>query len=216
MNFQQIQSQLNDLPSTFTRPGHPYDQLIDAMTAGLFVGAAGDDGTIAEASSFTAAQFGWLDVWGLLFNIPRNNNEPDTAYRARIAYQVTAGAGPPVAIANWLKQVWGLVVTVLEALPAVGYTIQFSTLLTPAQLSTVLLSLAKVRPAGVPFSVLSPSDGLYLNTINFMDGANVTGAYLTGATPIALGIGPATNNTPPSLPTLLLTDPTLNPSLPSA
>ena len=213
MDWAAIQNQLNDLPRTFKRQGAPYTQLIDAITAGLFFGAAGDDGTLAAAASFPSARFGWVDVWGLLFNVPRNSNEADASYMARIVYQVTAGGGPPVAIAKWIKNVFGIDATIIENLPIVGYIIQFAILLTTQQVLTIVQSLAHVRPAGVPFTVLSPDSGLYLDTINFLDGTNVTGDYLTGANLLNLGLSAGTNNTPPTLPTLFLTDTVLNPGL---
>lgn len=179
--------------------------------------SSGMDGTVQAGTNAKLARFGWLDAWGLLFNVPRNNNEADVNYLRRIIYEVNAGAGPPVAIAKWLLNVWNIQATIQESLPTVGYVIDFSTALSAAQILAVLQSLVRIRPAGVPFVVSSVSLGLYLNTIDFLNGINVTGTYLSESPPgTTAGLGPATNNTAPSLPGLFLTDPTLNPSLAAA
>lgn len=213
MNFTAVQYQLNDLPPTFKRPDVPYTQWVDSLTTGLTRMTTGQDGTVAQLL-FTAAKYGWLDLWGNLFGLPRRQNEADSSYMARIAYSLVAGGGPPKAIAAWILATWGITVSVTERLPLVGYTITFPPIVTPAQVAAILTDIAHVRPAGIPFNVTIQSVGTYLNTINFLDAPDVTGAYLGATTSVASGsIYPATNNSPPLLPTLLLTDPLLNPGL---
>lgn len=216
MNFQQVQNQLTDLPRTFLRLGTPFTQWMDSITAGLTRYTSAADALIQQIVTFANAKFGWLDTWGLLFGIPRFANEADQNYSPRIPYIVQAGGGPPNAIAYWILNVWKVQVTVTENFPSVGYSITFPSGLTLAQIIQILISIARVRPAGVPITaVLQESSGLYLDTINFLDYApSVTGAYLTQAssTPVS-GLGSTTNNTQPLLPTLFLTDTTLNPNL---
>jgi hypothetical protein len=216
MNFAQVQAVLTALPKTFLRPQIPFTQWLDANTAGLVRYTGASDQISQQVAAFQNARFGWLDIWGLLFNVPRFNNESDGAYLTRIAYIVLAGGGTPVGIAAWVKAVWQVDVTVQESLPAVGYSLTFITALTDAQILALLVSLARVRPAGVPITaVYKAGSGLYLNTINFFDASpSVTGAYLTsGESESLTSLPAATNSTSPSLPDLFLTDPTLNPSL---
>lgn len=214
MNFQQVQAVLNDLPATFKRPSVPFVQWTDADTAGAYRGAGAADGIAAQVQTFDQAQYGWLDVWGLLFNVPRLGDEADSRYKATIPYVVTAGAGTPVGIAKWINAVWGVSVTVQEQLPAVGYSINFPAGLSTSQIAQIVASLGRIRPAGVPFTIGQiASNGLYLTTINFAGGApDVTGAFLAGATAGGvLPLGPGTNNAAPIVPTVFLTDPGLNP-----
>ena len=215
MNFAQVQKQLENLPPTFLRNSTPFTQYMDALTAGMLRGAAPIDNMMAMVSNITNARYGWLDVWGLLFNVPRFVNEQDANYLARIQYEVTAGGGTPVGICKWILAVWGVSTEVLENLPSVGYQVIFPATLTTLQIQTILNSLIRIRPAGVPITIgaLSP-DGLYLQTINFFGASDVTGAYLAAGSVVStVFLNVSTNNTTPLLPDLFLTDPTLNPSL---
>ncbi len=226
MDYVTVLQRLDDLPRTFRRFDPSYIAWDNSLAAGLTLGTLGADGEVAQIEPWTIttsvtgvagqstistlAQFGWLDVWGLLFGIPRQINEADAHYVTRIAYTVKAGAGPPVAIARWIKIVWGLNATVQENFPGVGYSITLPGGLTQTQLVNIVLSLARIRPAGVPFSIVAGGGGLYLDTINFMDTPDVTGGFLTDGSLASLGIGPGTDNSVPLLPTTMLTDPTLN------
>jgi len=214
MNYATDQAVLNDLPPTFKRPDVTYLQLVDSFTNGVnrFTNAA--DGVIAQAS-FTTAQDGWVDVFGLLFGIARNTDEATPSYMQRILFQVNAGGGPPQQIVKWIYNGWKITVQVVENLPAVGYYIIFPSSVTLAQINLILASLAYVRPAGVPLTgVFQSGAGLYLETINFLGAPDVIGAYLSGSlSSVAYTLGAGTNNAVPQLPDLLLTDPTLNPGL---
>ena len=188
---------------------------MDALTSGMLRVTAPVDNIMAMVTQITNARYGWLDIWGLLFNVPRFPNEADVFYLARIQYEVTAGGGTPVGIAKWIAAVWRVQVEILEALPTVGYQIIFPATLTTAQIQAILNSLVRIRPAGVPITISAQSpDGLYLQTINFLSAADITGAYLSANAVLSTVIlNPSTNNTGPTLPDLFLTDPTLNPSL---
>jgi hypothetical protein len=219
VNFTEIQNQILDLPNTFLREGAPFTQLVDAITAGLARSGISVDAVLTQ-TNFDNAAFGWLDFWGLLFGFPRLPNEPDSRYKNRITYGLTAGAGPPLAIQHWIELVWGLDCLVVENLPQVGYSIILSTPLTIAQVVQIWNSLVYIRPAGVPITgIFIPGPGGFLDTINFFNAPRVTGAYLGSQQNVwpLPGISSCTNNAQPNIPTLYLTDPTLNPDLvPSA
>lgn len=226
MNFAQVQAQLNDLPLTFKRPGQPYSQWVDALTAGLVRYSGAVDQLLFEVQSIANGQFGYLDIWGMLFGIIRRNNESDDLYRARIIYIITAGGGTPTGMATWIKHVWNVDATITEDFVHVGYVVTLFGSLTLAQIIAIIQSLIYIRPAGVPFRVASQTvvsaGGMYIETINFVDFAPyVTGAYLAstgavGASGVGIPLNAATDNAQPILPDLFLTDPTLNPNLPAA
>lgn len=223
MDFATVQAQLNDLPPTFKRPGNPFNQWIDALSAGQTRSTSALDRLLNQIQNVANAQFGWLDIWGLLVGIPRFSNEEDKVYLARIIYILNAGGGTPVGMAMWIKAVWKVDAQITETFGQVGYNIIFNTAITLAQAVAIVASMVRIRPAGVPILSISIESittlGLFLDTINFLDLApSVTGAYLSGAGGTGGGIAvpglyPATNSAEPLLPDLFLTDPTLNPGL---
>lgn len=214
MDFSHVKAIFNDLPSTFKRLGAPYTQLIDALTSGAFLFTQASDGLVAQ-TNFANASNGWVDVWGALAAITRRNNESDFVYKPRIQNMVLSPRMSPVAIALWLQVVEQVNATISENLPEVGYTITLPPVLTPQQISTILLALGWVRPAGVPFQFGAVLGGSFLATVNYLGGApRSIGAYLPGnAIPASVTLASSTNNTPAVLPDLLFTDPLLNPSL---
>lgn len=204
--------QLNDLPTTFKRPNTPYLQLVDSFNGGLsnFTGAL--DAVLAQ--TFEDAQYGWLDVWGAIFSIQRQNGEADGRYRARITYTLLAWVGTVPSIERWAVETLGASIAVTENLPGVGYEITFPGGLTSAQITAFLVSLARIRPAGVPFTYIQQQIGLYLDTIDYMGLSAVVGEYLTDdGVPAAPPIPALTNSTKPLLPEYYFTDPTLNPGI---
>ena len=206
MDFQQVQSQLNDLPSTFTRSGAPWTQYIDAISAALNRLTIGGDGVSAQLT-FPNAQYGWIDVWGLMFGIQRNPNEANATYMGRISLVAVPEVGTPNGIAHYIEVAYGIAASVVESF-APGYAIQLSdNNITLAQITNILQNLSVIRPAGVPFQ-LYLGIGTYLDTVNYLDAPRIIGAYLNGALPP--GISAGTPNSQPLLPTLFLTDPTLN------
>lgn len=214
MNFAAVQQVLNDLPNTFKRPGAPYTQVVDALTALLTLYTLGVDGIIAQLQ-FSNAQYGWVDTYGALFGITRRPNEADTVYKARFIYTLTTWRTNPVVMEQWLLNVEKIVATITENFPAVGYQIALPATLTTTQILQIIKNLAWVRPAGVPFSVGVQSGGTFLDTVNYIGHApRVTGAYLGGGLiNQPLGLGPNTNSTQSILPDLLMVDPTLNPGI---
>lgn len=238
MNFDQVQAQLTDLPATFRRQGNPFGQFIDALTAQLERMAMASDGQVAQGT-FAQSMAGWVDTWGMLMNVLRGQNQPDGAYKNQIGYTVNARGGPPLAISQWIYFIFGIQVQIVEniidqnittlsgvpiitetgqeivtlqSIGGLGYTIIFPANVTPAQIAQIIASISYVRPAGVPFNVQVASDGTYVQTINFVNAPKVTGAYLaSGVAAATPSLSAGTNNSPPSIPTLFLTDPTLNP-----
>lgn len=98
MNFQAVLAQLNDLPATFRPNGNPYAQFINALASAQSLFTVGADATMAQAASFNGAIDGWIDVWGLLFGVPRNQTEGNIPYATRIAETVLAWVGTLPAI----------------------------------------------------------------------------------------------------------------------
>ena len=213
MDFPAVEAQLNDLPNTFKRNGPPYTQLIDSFAAGLTLFTLGADATAMQVALFGFALDGWLDVWGLLFNIPRNQNEANAIYGTRIARTVLAWVGTVPAIQAWMNfYTPGGVIT--ENFPNVGYTMTFPSSVPLAVINSFLITLNRIRPAGVPFIVLIGSSGLFLGTEEFTGQGQVAGSYLTiGTTRLFPNLNATTLSFEPILPTLYLVDPTLNPSL---
>lgn len=211
MNFADIQKQLNDLPLTFQRPGAPYTQWVDALTALLALYCQGVDGLINQLT-FANAQYGWVDTYGATLGIRRRNNEADQVYKTRMQNMLLTWRTNAVVMQNWLANIEMVSGSINENLPAVGYNVLLPATLTLAQIQAIILNLAYVRPAGVPFAALTAAGGTYLNTVNYVGGApRSTGSYLGGAfNTQALGIGPNTNNVGAILPDLLFTDPTIN------
>jgi hypothetical protein len=214
MDVSTVITQLNDLPPTFTRPGVIYAQLIQSTATGLSIYTDATEEVEKESYTFADANYGWLDVWGLLFGITRNANEADYTYRNRIQKTLEAWVGTLPAIVDWGNFILDTTITVTENTPYFGYVISLPGSATIAQTNAFVSSLSRIRPAGVPFQIAQKSAGGFLETINYFGAPRVTGAYLNEAsTYVPLAIGPVTINAVPLLPSLYLTDPLLNPSL---
>ena len=210
MNFSTVQNVLTDLPPTFQRQQAPYTQFIDSLTSALVRGTSAIDALNNQVASVANAQFGWLDIWGLLFGLPRLSNEADSHYLARIQYEVVAGAGTPCAIVNWILAVWGINAVLTDSASGTGYTLKLPNTLTTMQINLIVNSLVRIRPAGVPFTVQGTSTGgggPFLTTINFLNAAKTTGAFVGGeGSSNVLVLNASTNNAQPLLPDIFLTD----------
>ncbi len=212
MNFFDVLKQLADQPATYLRPGTTFAQLSDtsAVPAADFTSSA--DMIAAQINSFSSAQWGWLDVWGLLLGIQRAQNEADSSYSTRIVATVLAFVGTTPAIEIWGQFVFGQPVTVSDRTP-VGYTITLPNGVTTAAINAFVVSLSRIRPAGVPFNLVQQDGGLFLDTINYTDTHRVEGSYLDDSvTAVPLVVSASTQNAQPLLPDIYLTDPGLNPS----
>ena len=210
MNFADVQAQLNDLPDTFRRQGAPYTQLMDALSGGLTSFVTGTDGVISQIAAFQQAQGGWLDLWGLLFLVPRNRNEGDDPYRIRIAETVLAWVGTLPALQAWVA-LFAPGGTVVENPSGFGYTLTLPPTLALSGVVEFLQNLGRIRPAGVPFVLQQASGGLYLGTEAFIAMGMMQGSYLVEPTSAqALAIAATTNNARVLIPTTLMTDPAVN------
>jgi hypothetical protein len=213
MDLPSVLARLNDLPRTFKRQGPPYTQLIDSIGWQLALFTLSADTTSQRALTFSPALEGWLDVWGLLWGVPRQQNEANSSYATRIVRTVLAWVGTLPAIQAWLN-FYAPGGTVTENLPGLGYAITLPANMTLAQITAFLLSLNRIRPAGVPFIISQVVGGITLGTDIFLATGAPKGAYLSMAVnAIPLPIGATTNNTVPLLPSTYFDDPTLNPSL---
>lgn len=213
MDFTAVKNRLDDLPLTYKRQGSTYSKFDNAQTAALFRYTNAVDGLITQLT-FSQAVGPWLNVWGQLFCIPRNANESDDAYRNRITSTLLSGRCTPVAIVDYLGLL-GYKATIEEDFVNTAFHIQFSVPLNNATLANIATNLVNVRPAGVPFLPFNTlQGGLYIGTVDFLDAPKVTGAYLdTPVSSFIPTIAQATDNNMPTLPTLFLTDPTINPGL---
>jgi hypothetical protein len=207
--FADVQAQLNDLPDTFKRQGAPYTQIIDALSGGLTLFTAGSDGIAAQVASFQQAQGGWLDLWGLLFLVPRDSNEGDGPYGIRIAETVLAWVGTLPALQAWVA-LFAPGGTVVEN-SGLGYTLTLPPTLALSGVVEFLENLGRIRPAGVPFILQQASGGLYLGTEAFLTLGRIQGSYLVEPTSAqVLAIAATTNNARVLIPTTYMTDPSVN------
>jgi hypothetical protein len=210
MNFSDVQAQLNDLPDTFKRQGAPYTQMIDALSGGLNTFTVGVDGVVAQVASFDQAQGGWLDLWGLLFLVPRDRNEGDAPYGVRIAETVLAWVATLPALQAWID-LFAPGGTAAENPPTWGYAITLPPTLALSGVIEFLENLGRIRPAGVPFTLQQAAGGLYLGTEAFIGLGMVQGSYLVEPTSAqALAIAATTNNARVLIPTTYMTDPSIN------
>ena len=129
-----VLAQLNDLPATFRPNGNPYGQLVGSVAGALSLFTTGADATMAQVLSFGGAVDGWVDVWGLLFGIPRDANEGNIPYALRVAETVTAWVGTVPAIQAWLN-LFAPGGTVKENAAGLGYVVTLPTGTTAAQAS---------------------------------------------------------------------------------
>lgn len=209
MDLPAVLATLNDLPNTFKRPGVWYTQLMDVLAVSLAIYTNGEDATMAQVTAYDNVSGGWLDVWGLLFGIPRLAGEPDVVYQPRIKNTITAWVGTVPAVQFWLSLY--IPGGTVQENPGGGYNISVPGSFTLAQIQAFLVSFNRIRPVGVPFTISQAGLGLYLGTEEFLGDGMVVGNYLTAlSTPVGLVLSASTPNAVPLLPTLLLTDPTIN------
>ena len=210
MTLSDVMQVLQDLPSTFKRQDATYQAWQASLARGLTRYTDATAATLAM-STLANAQGKWLDVWGLLFGLPRHDSESDADYRTRVSATLVAGNGPPLAIQSFMALSRNLDTTVEESFPTVGWSLRLPPTITATSVATIATDLARVRPAGVPYDFQVLRGGLYLSTVNYFGRAAMTGAYLVNPVRnIVPPIGPSTNNAAPLLPTTFLTDTTLN------
>ena len=216
MDLPAVLAQINDLPATFRPAGNPYAQLIASKAAALAVFTEGADATMSQVQVFSGAVDGWIDVWGLLFGVPRNVGEGNVPYAVRIAETVLAWVGTGPSIQAWLN-LFAPGGTTFENTPGPGYTIALPASMSPAQVANFLASFNRIRPDGVPFVVLQSGLGMYLNAEAFAGKGTDIGSYLPHGTQVVpLDLNATTCSSQPLIPTVLMTDPLLNPGLTGA
>ena len=216
MQWADINYQLGDLPDTYKRSGATYEWVMNSLTAALDR-YTNSSNSIISMSTFANAQGKWLDFWGqLLGGIARLNEQTDADYMALITQTILDGKGPPVAILDYVNLIYGIKASITENFPNVGWFLKFGSSFPQSSYNQLALTLGNVRPAGVPFTPFYVlGGGLYLNTINYLGRDRVTGSYIgQPVTAFNFTIPNSTNNVTSSLPTLFLSDPSVNPSLP--
>lgn len=209
MDFPAIEATLNDLPDTFKRTGAPYTQLIDSIASALALYTVSSDATFGQVTAFSSAVNGWLDIWGLLFGVPRDQNQADSVYQTYIQSVLNAWVGTVPAIQRWMNM-FAPGGTVIENSP--GYILSFPGVTTLAQIQSFLRLFNRIRPNGVPFQIQQAGLGLYLGTEEFLGDGRVVGNYLTSlSSSVGLLLSASTPNAVPLLADVLVNDPTLNP-----
>jgi hypothetical protein len=213
MDFLQVVALFNDLPSSFKKTTAPYTQVIDGLATQLAAYTNGSDYTVSQLT-IANARYGWLDVWGLIFGIPRNANESDYNYYNRIIAVLNAIVGTIPGVEFWLTFCFGSG-TVTENVGGLGYSIQLPSSFSESQLEVFVTTFNYIRPIGVPFSYTNVADGMFLRTVNFLGGADkMIGAYFGAVYNYQpLPFSACQPSAVPLLPDLYLTDPTMNPSL---
>ena len=213
MNFAAVLAQIGDLPPTFRPQGNPYAQLAASLAAAESLFTTGADATMQQVMAFSQAIDGWIDLWGLLFGVPRNDGEGNVPYALRITETVLAWVGTLPAIQVWLN-LFAPGGTVAKNPSGLGYAITLPATMTAAQVAAFVVSLGRIRPAGVPFALSQGGTGLYLGAEAFVGDGITIGAYLSpGAAAKALNLNATTPSAQPLISTCFLTDPNLNPGL---
>lgn len=216
MQWGDILSRLNDLPATYLRRGPNFNTFQNSLALGLHRFTNSTEGAITQAQA-TQAVSKWLDVVGKMRNIVRFDGEPDNVYLTRIEYLLNTPGGPPNAILGLLNTLNHLNATMVENFTTVSWSVALGSYISATQASQLATGLNYVRPAGVPFQLTSLRGGLFLNTLNYLTRWRATGSYLVNPlSALATDLKANTNNAIALLPTIYLTDPTLNPGLPTS
>ena len=213
MRIDQVNSQLLDVPPVFKPTGATYQAVISAVLAGLEdLGATTE--ALAKQLDLLTASASWLDLWGLLVQLPRTTNEGDTQYRARIQATLLGGTATVAGIGAFLSEAFGLSVIIQENFTTNSWMVTFSVPLTDSQLTTIALALARIRPAGIPFFPFNVvAGGMYLYTTMFLGMTYAQGAYLEAPTQqFYPNIGPNTNSLLVVLPLSYMNIPTTFPT----
>lgn len=206
MDFLTVISRLNDLPNTFKFNGPPYTQIVDGMADGASTFTLAADATLQQVQQFSNALDGWLDVWGLLWGVPRQQGEANSAFSLRISRTVLAWVGTLPALQAWV-QFFATGGSVAENSNGLGYIITLPSSMSQTQIMIFLQSLNRIRPAGVPFSISQIGGGLFLGTVAFFGQGTQQGAFLSnGGSTVINTLNASTPNSVPLLPSLYFSD----------
>ena len=89
MDWEDVQAVFEALPSTFRRLGPNYDNWQNSLVAGISRMTLGME-SVSEQANFAGPPVGkWMDAWGRLLGVPRNNDETDAAYFNRVKATMT-------------------------------------------------------------------------------------------------------------------------------
>ncbi len=217
MTYDDVLTQITTLPSTYLRSGAIFEDLMSSFAFSISRYTNSADALQAMLNIETM-DYKWLNLIGIITGINRLNNETISQYRTRIQSIIAESQGTPVSILEYLQGI-GINSTYSDYFsgPGVfgtsGYTLDIET--PSSNYNGIAVSLARVRPAGVPFAFNVLNGGFYVDSINFVEAWDVTGAYLVNPyTNLDYTIPTTTNNNNSlGIPTTFLTDPTINPSL---
>ena len=214
MDFAAVQYYLSDLPRNFKREGNTYLWWQNSLNNGINQWTSGVDGVMSQMT-FANARWGWLDLWGNLFNVPRSPNQTDAQYKAIIQNTLTARGGTPVTLKYYMDWGYGVSASISENFNLTSWALNLNEALPGENYNQLASNLGTFRPAGVPFTPFYiATGGNYISTVNFFGVSRVPGSWLTSAK-IAQGftLSAGTPNSVSRIPTTFLTDPIINPSL---
>lgn len=212
MNYAQVAQIIQSLPGTFQRTGTTFNAVESSIIQPCFAYTSSTD-QLAQSMIVDNAQWTTLDTIGTIWGILRLPFEGDVQYRNRLMSIFQSMAGIPYGIQQFILDVFNLSTKVQNqslGSNGAGYSITFSSSLGVNQQDTVSQQLQWIRPAGVPFQMYGVGSGFFLGTINYVNAASVTGAYLTTGTALLPFSALASTNSPLNqLPTTFLTNPLL-------
>jgi hypothetical protein len=213
MDYLTVLSRIGDIPATFLRNGNPFTAWQTAQALQLSEFSYGSDALVPQMT-FTSSNFGWLDVWGELFGIPRNPDEANSVYQNRITETLKSPVGTLYAIRAYGFLYFGKQITVLENLSGLGYIINLPTNIDVDAVPQFIINLERIRPAGVPFTLELLTNNAFVNSFQYLNGQSFAGTYLGGNLLSSLyNIPEPITNSQPILPSLLITDPILSNTL---
>lgn len=214
MTYEEALQVLMTIPDTFRRVGPNYDSWHASKMTAIARFVSGDDSIIAQLSSVSSANLRWLDTFGLLFGVKRRSGERDSTYASRVQKTCVANHCSPLNIVAFLSLTLAIDSGVEENLPEVGWSLNLANAGDLTDESSISDTLIRVRPAGVPFSYAYPTGGLYMTSNVFRDKPFGYGSFLSSGTKTREPTtGGSTNAATSPLPTVFLTDTTINPSL---
>jgi len=181
MTVDEALQQLLDLPSPFKRTGPNFDMLMHSLLHALRT-YTGGLASMQNQTNINNAVRSWLDVWGSMFNLPRQSGEDDPGYLKRIKSTLLCWSSTPAGISKFISDIYDTTVKVTENASPVSYQIQFNSPLDSTTLKNIATALAYVRPAGIPlmpFQVIQ--SGPFLTTMEYTGMNYGTGTYLGGS-----------------------------------
>jgi hypothetical protein len=214
VDFAAVQYYLNDLPPNFKRSGPTFQWWQNSLGTGITQWTSAVDGVMSQ-TSFVAAQWAWLDLWGNLFNVIRESDQTDKNYKSAIQNMLMSRGATPVTLRYYMDWRYGVSSTVDENFTDTSWSLNINNVFPGGNYDKLASNLGQFRPSGVPFAPFYiATGGNYLSTVNFLGASRVPGSWLTSAkVSQAFTLNAGTTNSVAKIPTTFLTDPTLNPGL---